>query len=199
MGMMNLPEMRRLARVQRFDFWVAIAAIAGTLVFGVLAGVVIGITLSLLWLVYVATHPDLPLLALEADTQVFREHSEHPEDEPVAGVIAIRMDGGLFFATSDALEDRLRDLIHTTPGVTGIVLDCEGIDFVDSQGAAKMGDVLDLSRDAGLTLRLARLKPAVRATLDRDGVLERVGHGNIHGNVYRAVQAQLVTTAVLPD
>jgi sulfate permease, SulP family len=33
-GMMNVPEMRRLARVQRFDFWIAIAAILGTLVFG---------------------------------------------------------------------------------------------------------------------------------------------------------------------
>ena len=38
MGMMDVPEMRRLFRVQRFDFWIAIAAIAGTLVFGVLAG-----------------------------------------------------------------------------------------------------------------------------------------------------------------
>ena len=43
MGMIDLPEMRRLARVQRFDFWIAVAAIVGTLVFGVLTGVVIGI------------------------------------------------------------------------------------------------------------------------------------------------------------
>ena len=57
MGMMNLPEMRRIYRVQKFDFWVAIAAIIGTLAFGVLAGVIIGIGLSLLWLVAVATHP----------------------------------------------------------------------------------------------------------------------------------------------
>ena len=85
------------------------------------------------------------------------------------------MDGGLFFATSDALEDRLRELIHATPGLTGIVLDCEGINFVDSQGAAKMGDVVDLAEESGITLRLARLKPSVRSTLDRDGVLERVG------------------------
>jgi SulP family sulfate permease len=191
MGMMNLPEMRRLARVQRFDFWVAIAAIAGTLLFGVLAGVVIGIGLSLLWLIYVATHPDLPVLGHEAGTQVYRDLSDHPDDEPVPGVVAIRMDGGLFFATSDALEDRLRDVIRSTPSLTGIVLDCGGINFVDSQGAAKMGDLLDLAQDSEITLRLARLKSAVRATLDRDGVLERVGHDKIHGNVHRAVQAQL--------
>jgi SulP family sulfate permease len=195
MGMMNLPEMRRLFRVQRFDFWVAISAIAGTLVFGVLAGVMIGIGLSLLWLVHVATHPDIPVLAHEADTQVYREHREHPDDESVPGVVAIRMDGGLFFATSDALEDRLRDVIHTTPALTGIVLDCGSINFIDSQGAAKMNDVLNLADESGITLRLARLKPTVRATLDRDGVLERLGQDKIHGNVHRAVQAQLETPA----
>ncbi|MGP4032759.1 hypothetical protein [Pseudarthrobacter sp. 1C304] len=42
----------------------------------------------------------------------------------------------------------------------------------------------------GVTLRLARLKPAVRATLARDGVIERLGEGKIHGNIFRAVQAQ---------
>ena len=68
MGMMNVPEMRRLARVQRFDFWIAIAAIMGTLVFGVLAGVMIGIGLSLVWLISVATHPAMPLLGRQPHT-----------------------------------------------------------------------------------------------------------------------------------
>jgi high affinity sulfate transporter 1 len=57
MGMMDVPEMRRLARVARFDFWIAVAAIVGTLLFGVLAGVMIGIALSLVWLISVTTRP----------------------------------------------------------------------------------------------------------------------------------------------
>ena len=199
MGMMNLPEMRRLFRVQRFDFWVAVAAIAGTLVFGVLAGVVIGIGLSLLWLVKVATQPDIPVLAREAGTQVFRDLDEHPDDETFPEVVALRMDGGLFFATSDALEDRLREVIHDSPGLTGIVLDCGGINFIDSQGAAKMRDVLDLGEDSGVTVRLARLKPSVRATLERDGALERIGPDKIHGNVHRAVEAQLEAPSARPE
>ena len=190
MGMMNLPEMRRLARVQRFDFWIAVAAIIGTLIFGVLAGVIIGIGLSLIWLVGVATHPEMPSLGRERGTQVFREVDEHPGDEVIPGVAVIRFDGGLFFATADALEDRLRETIHSTPGLTGIVLDCGGINFVDSQGAAKMADIADLARETGVTLRLARLKPAVRATLARDGVIERIGAERIHGNIYRAVEAE---------
>jgi SulP family sulfate permease len=190
MGMMNLPEMRRLARVQRFDFWIAVAAIIGTLIFGVLAGVIIGIGLSLIWLVGVATHPEMPSLGREPGTQVFRDADEHPGDELIPGVAVIRFDGGLFFATADALEDRLREVIHATPGLTGIVLDCGGINFVDSQGAAKMADIVDLVHQSGVNLRLTRLKPAVRATLERDGVIERIGEDMIHGNIYRAVQAE---------
>ena len=190
MGMMDLPEMRRLARVQRVDFWIAVAAIAGTLVFGVLAGVMIGIALSLLWLISVATRPSMPQLAREPGTQVFRELDEHPTDEQFPGVVILRLDGGLFFATSDALEDRVREVALSTPGITAIVLDCEGIDFIDSQGSAKMGEILELTKQAGVSLRLARLKPVGFEILRREGFLERIGADRIHGNVYRAVQAE---------
>ncbi len=190
MGMMDLPEMRRLAKVQRFDFWIAVAAIVGTLAFGVLAGVMIGIGLSLLWLISVATRPSMPLLGREKGTQVFRELDEYPTDEQFPGVVVLRLDGGLFFATSDALEDRIREVALSTPDISGIVLDCEGIDFIDSQGSAKMGEILDLTEQAGVTLRLARVKPAVYELLERDGFVERIGDAKTHGNVYRAVEAQ---------
>ena len=190
MGMINIPEMRRLIRVQPFDFWVAIAAIVGTLAFGVLAGVVIGIGLSLLWLIAVATHPYIATLARKAGTEVFRDAGEHTGDERIPGIVVIRMDGGLFFATSDALEDRIREIIHSTPDLTAVVLDCGGINFIDSQGAAKLDDLVTLAVDSGVTLRLARLKTAVKAVLARDGVLERIGVDHIHGNVSTAVRAQ---------
>ncbi|MFY9931551.1 MAG: sulfate permease [Streptosporangiaceae bacterium] len=191
MGMMDVPEMRRLARVVRFDFWIAVAAIIATLLVGVLAGVIIGIGLSLIWLIAVATHPPMPVLGREPGTQVFRELDEHPGDEQLTGVTVLRLDGGLFFATADALEDRIREVAMSAPGVTGIVLDCGGMDFIDSQGSAKMREILRLTEQTGMTLRLARLKPAVRAVLARDGVLDRIGGDNIHGNVDRAVNAQL--------
>ena len=77
---------------------------------GVLAGVVIGVVLSLVWLVYVATRPPMPLLGREAGTQVFRDLDENPGDETFPGIAVLRLDGGLFFATAEALEDRVRGL-----------------------------------------------------------------------------------------
>jgi high affinity sulfate transporter 1 len=194
MGMMDVPEMRRLARVLRFDFWIAIAAIIATLLVGVLAGVIIGIGLSLIWLIAVATHPPMPVLGREPGTQVFRELEEHPGDEQLAGVTVLRLDGGLFFATADALEDRIREVALSAPGSTGIVLDCGGMNFIDSQGSAKMAEILRLTGQADVTLRLARLKPAVREVLARDGFLDRIGDDKIHGNIDHAVNAQLAAT-----
>ncbi len=193
MGMMDVPEMRRLARVARFDFWIAIAAIIGTLLVGVLAGVMVGIGLSLIWLISVATRPRMPLLGRAPGTEAFRELDEHPGDERFPGVVVLRLDGGLFFATSDALEDRVREVAMSTPGVTGIVLDCEGMDFIDSQGSAKMHEILDLTDHAGVTLRLARVKPSVRELLGRDGVMDRIGASKTHENIDQAVAAQLAT------
>ena len=71
------------------------------------------------------------------------------------------------------------------------MLDCEGINFLDSQGSATIDDVLVLCRQAEVTLRLARAKPSVRAILEREGTVQRLGGDHIHGNVYRAVDAQL--------
>ena len=195
MGMMNLPEMRRLYRVKRFDFWVAVAAILGTLAFGVLAGVIIGIGLSLLWLIAVATQPDIPTLAREPGTQVYRDLIENPDDELPTGVAVVRLDGGLFFATADALEDRVRALVQETPGLTGVVIDLEGVNFIDSQGSARLDDILILCHQAEVTLRLARVKPRVRAALDRERLTARLGSDHIHGNVHRAVEAQKVERA----
>jgi anti-anti-sigma factor len=190
MGMMDVPEMRRLARVQRFDFLIALVAVAGTLLFGVLAGVMIGIGLSLVWLISVATRPRMPVLGRQPDTQVFRELEDHPTDQEYPGIVILRLDGGLFFATSDALEDRVREVALSSTEVDAIILDCEGVDFIDSQGSAKMREILELTDHSGVTLRLARVKPSVREVLRRDGFLDRIGDSRIHGNVYRAVAAQ---------
>jgi sulfate permease, SulP family len=188
-GMIDVAELRRVYRVTRFDFWVAVSAILGVLSAGVLAGVVIGAVLSVGWLIYVATRPPMPLLGREAGTQVFRDLDENPDDETFPGIAVLRLDGGLFFATAEALEDRVRGLEEGHR--RALVLDLEGANFIDSQGAAKVTEIHQLTEAEGITLRLARVKPQVLAVLQADGIIDRIGADHIHGNVHRAVEAQL--------
>lgn len=189
-GMIDLPEMKRLRRVKPFDFWIAVAALLGVLTFGVLAGIVIGAILSVGWLVYVSTRPAMPVLSRIRGTHIFREYEAHPEDELIPGVVAVRLDGGLFFATADALGDRIRELsLDSKPPPAAIVLDCADISFIDSEGSAELGEIASLARENGIALRLARVKPAVIEILDRDGVLDTIGSDNIYDSVNQAAEA----------
>jgi sulfate permease, SulP family len=189
-GMIDLNELRRLHRVTRFDFWIAAAAILAVLSAGVLAGVVIGVVLSLGWLIYVATRPAIPVLGREPGTQVFRDLAENPGDETLPRLVVVRLDGGLFFATAEALEERIRELQDgADPPLRTLVLDLEGVNFIDAQGAAKLTEIEELTGAEGISLRLAGVKPTVRAVLQVDGLLERIGSDHIHGNVHRAVMA----------
>jgi high affinity sulfate transporter 1 len=158
-GMIDVKEFKRLRHVARADFWIAVAAVVGVLSAGVLAGVVIGVALSLLWLTYVSTRPPMPLVS----------HSD--------GTAVLRMDGGLFFATAEALEERVRELIQDD--TTTLVLNLEGVNFVDSQGSAKLGEIHDLTDSDGVALRFVGVKPQVMNVLRADGIVDLIGPDHI--------------------
>jgi SulP family sulfate permease len=171
-GMIDVAELRRLYRVKRVDFVIAAVAIVGVLSIGVLAGVVFGIVLSLGWLIYVATTPPIPVIAAED------------------GLVVLRPDGGLFFATADALHDRLREIAEDSdPPLRAVVLDLEGVDFVDSQGSAKLVELAELADLNRITLSLVRVKEPVLAVLEADGVVERIGANHVHDRIPEAIGA----------
>ena len=90
-----------------------------------------------------------------------------------------------FFATAEALEDRIRGLAEDGSQPRALVLDLEGVDFIDSHGAAKLTDIHQLMDVDGVALRLARVKPNVLKVIQADGIIDVIGEDHIHGNVNR--------------
>ena len=104
----------------------------------------------------------------------------------------VRLDGGLFFATAEALDERIRELVQDAdPPLRAVLIDMGSVDFVDSQGAATLSEIIDFTEGAGVRLSLARVKPAVAKVLASDGVLERLGEERVHGSIPLAVDAEL--------
>jgi high affinity sulfate transporter 1 len=191
-GMIDLPGMRRLWRVKRFDFWIAVLAIVGVLSAGVLAGVLIGIILSLGWLVYVTAQPTMTELGRERGTAAFRPLDENPDGQTYDGLLIVRFDGSLAFVTADALAAEMEQRYESAgTRVFGIVIDFAGVNFVDSQGSDQMRALVTFARDRDCSLHLARVRRTVLAVLRDDGVLDLIGDDHIHGNIDQAVRALL--------
>jgi high affinity sulfate transporter 1 len=192
LGMMDVPELRRLFAVKRSDFYIAIAALSGVVLFGVLAGVLIGVLLSLIWLLRVTTSPSIPLLGRASGTHVFRDLDDFPGDEQVPGVLAIRLEGALFFATADSLEERIHLLIDTSEEqLELVILDCQSVNFIDAQGAEKISRIYRYLAARNIAFHLSRVKKSALEVLERDGVVAEIGPEKFHLDVSDAVDAYL--------
>jgi anti-anti-sigma factor len=155
--------------------------------------------LSILWLIHISVTPHMHMLGREPGTQVFRGVDDHPDSETYPGLLVLRFDAGLFFASADALVDRLIDLHHQAdPKLHTVVLDFEGVNFIDSQGADTLTGILELATSRDIELRLARVKTKVKEVLQRDGFIDRLGESCIYGNVYEAAADKIPAAPIAP-
>jgi high affinity sulfate transporter 1 len=150
---------RRLGRIYgaaaRPDFIAAMAAMLGVLIFDTLPGLVIGIIVSLLLLLYRASKPYVAELGrVRGGIGQYADRSRHPENEAVDGIPVLRVESGLFFANADAVSKSLK--AHAaTPGTRGVVLDAEAIAFVDITAVRMLDELADDLARAGQQLVIA--------------------------------------------
>jgi sulfate permease, SulP family len=190
-GMMDVHEMKRMWNVKRTDFCIAVAALVAVLAAGVLSGVLIGIGLSILWLVYVSTHPSTVELGRRAGSSAYEPLDVAPDGLTLPGVLVLRFSAGLFFATADALQDRLRQAALATDcePLRVVVIDFGGVNFIDSQGAATFNQIVVTGGESAIDVRVARVQHDVLAVLEAEGVIAVIGADHVHPNLDDAVTA----------
>ncbi|QKT09787.1 SulP family inorganic anion transporter [Rhodococcus sp. W8901] len=147
----------------RADFAAAIAAMAGVLLFDTLPGLVIGIGVSMLLLLYRVSRPHVAALVKQDTLWVDAErHSEIPTRDDV---VVVRVEAGLFFANCDHVKARIEDLCTDRTRV--VVLDAETSPFVDVTAAKMLMELRDALGRKGIDLRVARDIGQFRDTLGR--------------------------------
>jgi sulfate permease, SulP family len=187
-GLMDVKAMKRVYRLNRTEFWVGIIALLSVLTFGTLQGVINGLLMSLAVLVAKSSRPEVPVLGRLPGTRVFHRLESNPDSETYPGLVIIRFDGPLFFATANALRDKVRAVtLDVTPPVEKILIDMEGVDYIDLEGADMLGDVTKDMKNAGVDIHIARVKQAVMSMIERDGVDRTIGRDHIHDSVFEAV------------
>ena len=150
---------KRLGRIYgaaaRPDFIAAVAALLGVLLFDTLPGLVIGIIVSLLLLLYRASKPHVAELGrVDGNVTQYADRDRHPENRPIPGVAVLRVESGLFFANAEAVRTAIK--AHAAaPGTRGVVLDAEAIAFVDITAVRMLDELADDLERAGQDLVIA--------------------------------------------
>jgi high affinity sulfate transporter 1 len=187
-GMIDLRVLKRLADAQVMDFWLALGAMAGVLLWDILAGVVIGVVLSLVLLIHRLDTPHVAVLGRNADGTIYRDVSAHPGYQEVPGLLIYRFDAPLIFTNCDFLVDDLTARIHAAdPPIERVVLDFETIEEVDTTGLDVLVRFKDDLDGEGIIFDVAHLRSSVLAFFERMGAIERIGRDHLFTTVREAV------------
>ncbi|MBP1599273.1 MAG: repair protein, partial [Acidobacteria bacterium] len=177
--LIRLKELRHYQRVSRLEFNVAIAAVIGVLLFGILMGILLAAIFSLLLLLKQASRPRITVLGRFPGTDRFGEISRYPEAEQVPGVLALRVESAfLYFNTQNILEEIVRLAGEQQPPVTRVVIDLSTSPNFDLAGVRMLNELRERLSDSKIALCLAEMHGTVRDLLEAEGhfhLLENVG------------------------
>ncbi|MRR33552.1 SulP family inorganic anion transporter [bacterium] len=177
--LIRLKELRHYQRVSRLEFNVAMAAVIGVLLFGILMGILLAAIFSLLLLLKQASRPRITVLGRFPGTDRFGEISRYPEVEQVPGVLALRVESAfLYFNTQNILEEIVRLAGERQPPVSRVVIDLSTSPNFDLAGVRMLDELRERLSDSKISLCLAEMHGTVRDLLEAEGhfhLLEDVG------------------------
>ena len=164
----------RLARMDRIDAGLSLAAFVGVLVFGVLEGIVVTIALSMLAFVQHSWRPYKAELGRVTGLRGYHDLSRYPEGTRLPGIVIVRFDAPLFFANGAIFDDYVRSRVKAAgPGITAVILAAEPITDIDTTAMDELVELDDYLAMHGIRLILAELKDPVVDVLRRYGLTER--------------------------
>src|SRR5262249_45956668 len=145
------------------EFAIAATVIAGELILGVLQGIALGVVLSLLLLIYRASHPQGAVLGQLPGTEAYRDVEMHPEALTFPGLLIWRVGGDMFFASVSHFVGGLKvALAASRPSARHVLLDAESVNFIDTSACDELLHFTKELHGQGITLAFARVRDQVR-------------------------------------
>ena len=168
----NIKEARYLWRANNLDFWLAMATFFATLIFGVEYGILTGVGLSLIVLIFRTSRPYVAELGKVPDSNFYRNINRFEEVIVDKDVLVFRFDAQLFYANADYFRECLEEMVDRKgEHLKLIVLDAESINRTDSTGVEMLKDRIKFYKKRGIAFYFAGVKGPVRDALFRGGVL----------------------------
>ena len=174
-GFWDIAELQRIARLQTVPFVLALVALVGVLVAGVLPGLLIAAGLSLFLLIRRLSRPQVDVMGRDAATGAWRAVERDPDVETSPGVLTVRVEGPLFYANAETAKDGILDAVTAADRpVEVVVLDMGATEDLDVTSLDILGELVEALTDKGIRLELASVRAKVGEMLDKGGVAQRV-------------------------
>ena len=188
-GLINLREAVYLWKVNQLDFWLMLATFTGTLVLGIEFGIIVGVGLSLIVLIFRTSRPYVTELGKVPNSNFYRNKNRFEEVIIESDILIFRFDAQLFYANSTYFRDKLDTMVYEKGATLQlIVLDAESINRVDSTGVEMLKESIKYYQKKQISFFLAGVKGPVRDDLFRSEILSIINVNHFFMRVNDAVK-----------
>ncbi|HEY2289341.1 MAG TPA: sulfate permease [Thermoanaerobaculia bacterium] len=196
-GLFEVSDLRRIFRIQRWEFWLSVVCFAGVATLGVIPGIGLAIVIAVLEFLWDGWRPHYAVLGRVDGLRGYHDTKRYPEARLIPGLVLFRWDAPLFFANAELFHQCLLAAVARSPTpARRIIVTAEPVTSIDVTSADMLAELEQALRDSGIELRFAEMKDPVKDKLRRFELFERFGASSFHPTVGAAVDSYLGEHAV---
>ena len=196
-GLIEVSDLRRIYRIQRWEFWLSMACFAGVAVLGAIPGIALAIVIAVIEFLWDGWRPHSAVLGRVERVRGYHDITRYPEARLIPGLVLFRWDAPLFFANAELFQQRVLDAVADSPTpVRWLVVAAEPVTSVDVTAADIICELDDTLDAADIELCFAEMKDPVKDKLKRFGLFKRLGEETFFATLEEAVRAYLATHPV---
>jgi high affinity sulfate transporter 1 len=197
LGLFEIADLRRIYRVQRWEFWLSIVCLAGVAVLGAIPGIGLAIGIAVIEFLWDGWRPHFAVLGRVDGIRGYHDLKRYPDARLVPGLVLFRWDAPLFFANAELFQARVLEAVANSPTpVRRVVVTAEPVTSVDVTSADMLAELEQTLRASRIELQFAEVKDPVKDKLKRFGLLDQIGTDAFHPTIGAAVDAYLAEHAV---
>jgi len=196
-GLFEFADLRRIFRIQQWEFWLSIVCFVGVAVFGVIPGIGIAIVIAVIEFLWDGWRPHFAVLGRVDGIRGYHDIARYPAARRIPGLLLFRWDAPLFFANAELFHQRVLDAIAESPSpVRRIIVTAEPVTSIDVTSADMLAELEHSLTESGIELRFAEMKDPVKDKLKRFELFDRFGAADFYPTIGSAVDAYLEEHAV---
>ncbi|MEN5157636.1 SulP family inorganic anion transporter [Achromobacter spanius] len=191
-GLFEFRDLRRIYRIQQWEFWLSMLCFAGVAVFGAIPGICLAVVIAVIEFLWDGWRPHFAVLGRVPNLRGYHDLKRYPHATLIDGLVLFRWDAPLFFANAELFQERLLEAVEASPTpVRRVVVAAEPVTSVDVTSADMLRELCETLSREGIALHFAEMKDPVRDKLKRFELSRLFSDDRFHPTVGSAVDDYL--------
>jgi high affinity sulfate transporter 1 len=191
-GLFEITDLKRIYRIQQWEFWLSVVCFVGVAVFGVIPGIGIAIAIAIIEFLWDGWRPHSAVLGRADGVKGYHDIKRYPDARQIPGLLLFRWDAPLFFANAEFFRERILDAVAKSPTpVRWLVVAAEPVTSVDVSAGDTVAELDESLHGQGIELCFAELKDPVKDKLKRFGLFSQLGEQYFFPTIGAAVSRYL--------